>query len=72
VCLGLRRLCAEGARFILVQAERPYFQSLMACTTDTIDDQTRSRGYKQSKEGGEAPKFLIRMEVELRSYKVES
>jgi hypothetical protein len=44
----------------------------MACTTDTIDDQTRSRGYKQSKEGGEAPKFLIRMEVELRSYKVES
>jgi hypothetical protein len=28
-----------GARFILVRAERPYFQSSMAYATDTIDDQ---------------------------------
>jgi hypothetical protein len=48
----------EDARFILVRAERPYFQSSVACATDTIDDQTRSMGYKWSREGGEAPKSL--------------
>jgi hypothetical protein len=32
-----------------------------------MDDQTRSRGYKQSREGGEAPISLIGVEVELRS-----
>jgi hypothetical protein len=29
----------------------------VACATSTIDDQTRGRGYKQSREGGEAPKL---------------
>jgi hypothetical protein len=38
----------------------------------TTDDQTCSRGYKQSREGGEAPRCLVGVEVELRSYKVES
>ena len=65
-------VCSMDARFILVRVERPYIQSSVACATDTIDDQTRSRGYKQSREGGEAPRSLIRVEVELRSYKVES
>jgi hypothetical protein len=46
----LQRVCAEGARFILVWAERPYFQSLMAYATGTIDDQTCSRDYKRSRE----------------------
>jgi hypothetical protein len=65
-------VCIEGARFILVWAECLYFQLSVACTTITIDDQTRSRGYKQSREGGEAPRSLIGVEVELRSCKVES
>jgi hypothetical protein len=30
-------------RFILVRVEHPYIQSLVACATGTIDDQTRSR-----------------------------
>jgi hypothetical protein len=37
--------------FLLVRAERPYFQSLVACSTDTINDQTCSRGYKRLREG---------------------
>jgi hypothetical protein len=45
-CSGLQKVSAEGARFILVRAECPYFQSSMACATGTIDDQTCSRGYK--------------------------
>jgi hypothetical protein len=32
---------------------------IMACATGTIDDQTRSRDYKQSIEGGEALRSLI-------------
>jgi hypothetical protein len=40
----LRMVCAEGARFILVRAERPYILSSVACATGTIGDQTRSRG----------------------------
>jgi hypothetical protein len=64
-------VCAEGARFILVWTEYPYLQLSMACATDTID-QTRSRGYKQLREGGEAPRSLIRVEMELRSCKMES
>jgi hypothetical protein len=44
----------------------------MAYATATIDDQTRSRGYKQSRKKGEAPRSLNGLEVELRSYKVES
>jgi hypothetical protein len=60
-------VCIEGTRFILVQAERPYIHSLVACAIGTIDDQTRSRGYKQSREGREAPISLIVVEVELRS-----
>jgi hypothetical protein len=62
----------EGARFILVQIECSYFQSLVACGIGTIDDQTYSRGYKKSREVGEAPISLIRVKVELRNYKVES
>jgi hypothetical protein len=62
-------VCADAARFILVRAERPYIQASLACATDTIDDQTCSRGYKQSREGEEAP---IRAEVELRSREVKS
>jgi hypothetical protein len=50
----------EGAMFILVRAECPYFSSFVACTTNTIDDQTRSRGYKRLSEGGETPKSLYR------------
>jgi hypothetical protein len=65
-------VCAEGTRFILVRAKRPYIQSLVAYAFNTIDDQTCIRGYKQSREGGEAPRSLISVEVELRSYKVES
>jgi hypothetical protein len=61
-----------GTRFILVRAEHPYFQSLVACATGTINDQTCNRGYKQSREGGEAPRSIVKVEVELRSYKVES
>jgi hypothetical protein len=60
-------VCAEGTSLILVWVERPYIQSLVACATDTIDDQTHSRGYKQSREGGEASRSLIGVEVELRS-----
>jgi hypothetical protein len=63
---------AKGARFILVRTEYPYLQSLLACTTATIDDQTCSMGYKQSREGGKAPRSLIGVEVKLRSYKAES
>jgi hypothetical protein len=33
----------DGVRFILVQAECLYFQSLVTCATNTIDNQTRSR-----------------------------
>jgi hypothetical protein len=33
---------------------------------------TRSGGYKRTREGGEAPKSLIGVEVELRNYRVES
>jgi hypothetical protein len=66
-------MCAEDARFILVLLECRYFQSSsVACGTGTIDDQTRSMSYKQSREGGEAPRSLIRVEVELRRCKVES
>jgi hypothetical protein len=50
----------KGTIFILVRAERPYFHSSVAYATSTIDDQTRSRGYKHSREGGEAPKSLYR------------
>ena len=32
----------------------------MACATDTNDNQTCSRGYKQLGEGGEAPRSLYR------------
>jgi hypothetical protein len=53
-------VCTEGARFILVRVECPYVQSSVACATGTIDDQTRSRGYKWSREGGEAHKSLYR------------
>jgi hypothetical protein len=60
---GVRR----GRKIILVLAECPYIQSLVACATCTINDQTHSRGYKQSRKGGEAPRSLIGVEVELRS-----
>jgi hypothetical protein len=65
-------VCVEVARFILVRAERPYIQLLMACVAGTIDDQTHSRGYKQLREEVEALISLIGVEVKLRSYKVES
>jgi hypothetical protein len=32
-----------------------------------MDDQTRSRGYKRLREGGEALRSLYRVEVEVRS-----
>jgi hypothetical protein len=48
----------KGTIFILVRVERPYFQSSVAYATSTIDDQTRSRGYKHSREGGEAKSRL--------------
>jgi hypothetical protein len=58
----------EGTRFILVQTKRPYIQSSVACaTTCTIDDQTRSRGYNQSRDGEEAPRSLIGVELWLKS-----
>jgi hypothetical protein len=63
----------EGTRFILVRAERPYFQSSVACTNNTIDDQTRSRGYKWSRERGmRGSQVSIGVEVELGSCWVES
>jgi hypothetical protein len=65
-------VCPGGARFILIWAEHPYFQSSVAYATGIIDDQTRSRSYKQSREGGEAPRSLIGVEVELRNCKVAS
>jgi hypothetical protein len=40
-------VCSMGTRFILVRAERPYFQSLMARTTDILLLIACSRGYKQ-------------------------
>jgi hypothetical protein len=40
--------------------------------TGTMDDQTCSRGYKQLREEGEAPRSHIEVEVELRSKEVES
>jgi hypothetical protein len=49
-----------------------YSQSSMTCTTDIIDDQTCSRGYKQSRKGGEARRSLIEVKVGLRSLEVES
>jgi hypothetical protein len=64
------RVYAEGVRFILVQTECPYFQSSVASATGTNDDQTHSRGYKQSRVGGEDHRSLIGVEVELRSCKV--
>jgi hypothetical protein len=70
--LGFEGCAWRAQDLILVRAECPYFQSSVACATDTIDDQTRSMGYKQSREGGEAPGSLIEVEVELRSCKVES
>jgi hypothetical protein len=56
----LRRVCIEDGRFILVRTERPYFQSSVAGATDVVDDQTRSRGYKRFRDGGETPKSLYR------------
>jgi hypothetical protein len=50
----------KGARFILVRSGRPYFQSSVVCATSTIYDQTRSRGYKRLREGGEVPMSLYR------------
>jgi hypothetical protein len=61
-----------GARFRLVRAKCPYFQSSVASATSIIDYQTRSRGYKPSRQGGEALRSIIGLEVELRSFKVES
>jgi hypothetical protein len=58
-------MCVEGTKFILVRAEHPYIQSSVACATGSIDDQTPSRGYKQSREGAEAPRPLIGVEVKL-------
>jgi hypothetical protein len=63
---------AEGARFILDRAERPYFQSSVACATGTIDDQTRSRGYNDREREERLPSLFIRVEVEFRSYRVVS
>jgi hypothetical protein len=37
----------------------------MACATDTLLIKARNRGYKQTREGGEAHKSLIVVEVEL-------
>jgi hypothetical protein len=51
-------VCTEGARFILVRVERPYFQPSVVYATGTINDQTRSKGYKWLREDGEAPKSL--------------
>jgi hypothetical protein len=33
-------VCAVGARFILIRAERHYIQSSVAYATGTIDDQS--------------------------------
>jgi hypothetical protein len=56
-----------GTRFILVRAECPYIQSSAACATARLMIKARSRGYKRAREGGEAPKSLIVVEVELRA-----
>jgi hypothetical protein len=59
-------MCAVDAEFILVRAECPYFHSSVAYATGTIDIKARSKSYKRATEGGEAPKSLIVVEVELR------
>lgn len=48
-----------GARFILVQAECPYIQSLVARATGTIIVNAHSRGYKRVREGRRAHKSLM-------------
>jgi hypothetical protein len=44
-------MCSVVVRFILVQTERPYIQSLVAHTTDTLLLNARSKGYKRAREG---------------------
>jgi hypothetical protein len=39
-CAGFRTVCTVGVKFILVRAERPYFQSSAARVIGTIDDQS--------------------------------
>jgi hypothetical protein len=56
---GLRRVCVEDAKFIMVRAGRPYIISSVACATDTIDDQTHNKSYKRSREGGVTLRSLI-------------
>jgi hypothetical protein len=53
----VRMVCLVGARFILVQEERPYIYSSMARATNTLLLNARSRGYKRAREGG-TPKSL--------------
>jgi hypothetical protein len=46
------------ARFILVQAEHPYFQSSVARATGTLLLITRNRDYKRAREG-RIPSFYV-------------
>jgi hypothetical protein len=57
--LGSRGVCAVGARFILVQIERPYFQSSAAYATSTNDDRNHSRGYQVGERGRSASQVSL-------------
>jgi hypothetical protein len=50
------------ARFILVRTERSYFQSLVACATNILLLNARSRGYKRAREA-RVPKSLLVMSL---------
>jgi hypothetical protein len=61
-----------GTRFIPVRAERPYFQSSVACATGTIDVKFVV-GVTSGREREERlPSLFIVVEMELTSYWVES
>jgi hypothetical protein len=57
----------ENVRFILVRTERSYFQSLWLMLLVLLMVKTYIKGYKRVKEGGEAPRSFIGVEVKLRA-----
>jgi hypothetical protein len=61
---GLQSVCVESAMFILVQTQRPYTQLPVPLMIKLVVGVTSSR------EGGEALRSFIGVELELRSCKV--
>jgi hypothetical protein len=62
-------VCSVRVRFILVRAERTYFQSSAFALPAPLMIKAHSKGYKRTREGGEVPESLIRRRG---GYKVES